>query len=747
MGSENSALKRDAVEEPPFTLPSGVNIYSAILQHDKLASVFVYKRENEDNVNRAAKHLKTLRHPCLLRFLSCTVEIDGIHLVTEHVQPLEKVLETLSFSEICAGIYDVLQALVFLHDRGNLTHNNICLSSVFVSEDGHWKLGGMETVCKQNEATAEFLHSIKSIREKTGIPPEEQSVDFQLLPEGHGHSRDAYSFGVMVENLLTFLNEEEDVLPSFQHTLHSTLLNPDLTCRSPLSSLLSHEFFRNDFLEVVNFLNSLTLKSEEEKTEFFKFLLDRVAGLSEKLIALRLVPLLLNQLVFAEPVAVKSFLPHLLGPKKDKLSESQINGLLSPAVFQAHVSPVLLKLFEVHEEHVRIVLLSHLDAYAELFTQKELKNIILPQVLLGLRDTSDSLVAVTLQSLGVLVSLLGPDVVVGGDRTKIFKRSAPSFTKIMDLSSEDSPDDVMSCEGKLIYLPLQHNSSMFLKCPKSGNLSFSNNKNVPRESPHIALRKGEQDALHLYNISSGVNTISNGKNCHHVIEKKTEEWPDWNECEELKPEKSRIADTKLKDFCVNSHPCLASHDGEEKLWTKEAPSPNFKLSSGNSPYARGINDITELQLPPNMFELKKELRTLRNNPLPESISNSDGCDPRDKSQMSYLTKTSFLEKSPKLESGLGEEFVIQVKRKELHDTELDWFADMVPDIKSSSSLLVLPELETHSTIQSNSDTVLSSMSDAQEVQFSSKFAATDITEVDGIGWEEEDLNWEEDTNW
>ncbi|XP_070796994.1 protein-associating with the carboxyl-terminal domain of ezrin [Pituophis catenifer annectens] len=741
MGSENSALKRDAVDEPSFTLPSGVNIYSAILQHDKLASVFVYNRENEDNVNRAAKHLKTLRHPCLLRFLSCTVEVDGIHLVTEHVQPLEKVLEALSSSEICAGIYDVLQALVFLHDRGNLTHNNICLSSVFVSEDGHWKLGGMETVCKQNEATAEFLHSIQSIREKTGIPPEEQSVDFQLLPEGHGHSRDAYSFGVIVEKLLTFLNEEvsEDVLSSFQHTLRSTLLNPDLTCRSPLSNLLFHDFFRNDFLEVVSFLNSLTLKSEEEKTEFFKFLLDRVAGLSEKLIALRLVPLLLNQLVFAEPVAVKSFLPHLLGPKKDKLSESQINGLLSPAMFQAHVSPVLLKLFEVHEEHVRMVLLSHLDAYAELFTQKELKNIILPQVLLGLRDTSDSLVAVTLQSLGVLVSFLGPDVVVGGDRTKIFKRSAPSFTKIMDLSSEDSSDEVMSCEGKLIYLPLQHNSSMFLKCHNSGSLSFSNKNNVPGEGSHIALRKGKQDSLNLYNIPSGISTINNGKNCHHVTEK-TEEWPDWNEYEELKPEKNKIADTKLKDFCVNSHPCLANHDGEEK-------SP-FKLSSGNTHYDRGINDIAELQLPPNTFAPTKELRTLQNNPLPESISNSDGCDPRDQDQKSYLTKTSFLEKSPKLKSGLGEEFVIQVKRKELHDTELDWFADMVPDIKSSSSLLVLPELETHSFIQSNSERVLNSMSDGQEMQFSSKFAASEIAEVDGVGWEEDDdLNWEEDTNW
>ncbi|XP_029790861.1 protein-associating with the carboxyl-terminal domain of ezrin isoform X2 [Suricata suricatta] len=671
MGSESSALKGCTLAEPAFTLPAGLTVHPAALQDGRRASVFVYRRENEDRVHKAAKHLKTLRHPCLLRFLSCTVEADGIHLVTERVQPLEAALEVLSSAEVCAGIYDILLALIFLHDRGHLTHNNICLSSVFVSEDGHWKLGGMETVCKVPQATSE-------------------SPEFTTLPESYGHARDAYSFGTLVASLLTILSEQvsADVLSSFQQTLHSTLLNPIPTCRPPLRTLLSHDFFRNDFLEVVNFLKSLTLKSEDEKTEFFKFLLDRVSCLSEELIASRLVPLLLNQLVFAEPVAVKSFLPHLLGPKKDS-ARGEAPCLLSPALFRSRVIPVLLQLFEVHEEHVRMVLLSHLEAYVEHFTQEQLKKVILPQVLLGLRDTSDSIVAITLHSLAVLVSLLGPEVVVGGERTKIFKRTAPSFTKMVDLSPEGDQ------YSQPIKFPM--NGLSDVKSSTSGD-----SENFPSSS------------------------------------KRSEEWPDWSEPEEPEDRAVHIQTCPAEPRDASPSP-LPNLNAEAVAWENFEPSSlDTETDAGGGVPAVRPGTSGGQEATPALFSLTEE----ESKPLKACLHQKTGLEPgRDAPDQTKPPKVSQERrlKAPS-ELGLGEEFTIQVKKKPVQDPELDWFADMVPEIKPSAAILILPELRT--------DMMVSSKDDVSPVmQFSSKFAAAELPEGESEGWGDEgELSWE-DHNW
>ena len=75
--------------------------------------------------------------------------------------------------------------------------------------------------------------------------------------------------------------------------------------------------FSNKSSKIVDFLSHLTLKSKAEKDRFFHGLARDLFSLPPEVIAEHIVPLVINPLVMAEPVAKDCLWKHLLLPASD----------------------------------------------------------------------------------------------------------------------------------------------------------------------------------------------------------------------------------------------------------------------------------------------------------------------------------------------------------------------------------------------------------------------------------------------
>lgn len=220
-------------------------------------------------------------------------------------------------------------------------------------------------------------------------------------------------------------------------------------------------------------------------------------------------------------------------------------------------------------------------------------------------------------------------------------------------------------------------------------------------------------------------------------EKPAEEWPDWSEPEETDTEKTVNIQIQPREPRGSVGPYFAEHDVHEKPWDDFEPSsPSPELSSGNCLTVTEADAVETPRPLPGTHQLSKEFKSLRLSPSTKSCAgnswSNDNWDHQEQLGETVLPKTTFQERlKSSSESGLGEEFTIKVKRKPVQDPELDWFADMIPDIKPSSALLILPEVRTEAVVPGHSGAVSSREGASQNVLFSSKFAAADVIEVRG----------------
>ncbi|EEZ97411.1 protein-associating with the carboxyl-terminal domain of ezrin [Tribolium castaneum] len=429
MGNDHSHLSGVEIEEKSVEVSDFWSHHSAtIINSENTTNLSVLTGElfvdgplwkTQTPLEKNSKHLMIYRHPCILRYISSWQKSSKYYLAVEEVVPLSHVLATQNALQICIGLHSILKALCFLHEKASISHNNICTAAIYASKEGSWKLGGMEYVCKFNELSSDFLKKTRNSRYNKAIDPNED----KHIQGPRRDFIDIFAFGVLVCEVLKSKDEEIPGLTSFKELCKNDLQNIDVALRPKLSSLLDHEFFNHEFIVIHSFLAELPLKSDEEKMQFFHSLAERLKAFPEVIVAKQLGNLLLSRLVLLNKTAQEELLPFILRLRVE--SEDNTGNIFTEDVFRKFLTPKLLEIFGVRDAQIRLLLLNNFKHFVHTFTKEELQSCILPELLVGVKDTNDHLVSVTLRTLADLVPILGAATVIGGRRGKLFTDGRP----------------------------------------------------------------------------------------------------------------------------------------------------------------------------------------------------------------------------------------------------------------------------------------------------------------------------------
>ncbi|XP_075987620.1 protein-associating with the carboxyl-terminal domain of ezrin [Anticarsia gemmatalis] len=435
MGNESSQLSGLEIEDKAIEITDFWCHYQATIKDScryfslkSDGSVSVFKGEAATGplwaistpLEKFSNNLLKYRHPCIVRYISAWQQRSTLHLATEYVQPLSQILNTLTPLQICIGLNNILRALVFLQEQAGMSHNNVSMSAVYVTGDGQWKLGGMQYLCPFADLTSAYLKHARIHRYDKAVDPNEDSYEITTKV-------DQYGFAVLVDDVFKDCHDDEvPHLKEFRKYCRNSLQHQDPSQRPKLSDALLHNFFNHEFISIYKFLNFLPLKSEDEKCQFFSSILDNLKCYDEETVAKQLGGLLLSRLTMLDQTAQKEVIPFILKPRNDRIPNGEILGFFSLSVFKEHIKPRLMQLFGVRDSQIRMLLLRHFAKFVNVFSHEELSQHILPELLLGIKDTDDNLVSATLICLSELVPILGADTVIGGQRSKHFTDGRPN---------------------------------------------------------------------------------------------------------------------------------------------------------------------------------------------------------------------------------------------------------------------------------------------------------------------------------
>lgn len=204
MGAESSQMKNVAISEKQLAerLKNDVVLYDGRLNNSQKISLLEdslgSKEENpfkdytlERPLARTIRNLKIYRHPySIVKYLGSS---SDKMLVTEFlIGSLEKNLKSQSEIQICLGLKNILNALIFLVESAKVRHLNVAMESIFITEGGTWKINGMAHVFNSSDVDKKFLQKSRPYRNQQALDPNEED----------GTGLEQFAFATLCENVI-----------------------------------------------------------------------------------------------------------------------------------------------------------------------------------------------------------------------------------------------------------------------------------------------------------------------------------------------------------------------------------------------------------------------------------------------------------------------------------------------------------------------------------------------------------------
>lgn len=359
--------------------------------------------------------------------LETAASTGNLIIITEKATPLDDWLDNLNphtptanAAAVSWGIYNIVEALSFLHTQAKLAHGMICPDAVFVTPSGDFKLGGFDLVTPLGIAdgaggpTPHFRKYDAAVCPADYRSPERMSGRYDTLQQSAPvHSIDCYSLAVLIEYIYTHPSAGTNgQVPAPLKKALLRMKNDSPKLRPRLAPLLKCPVFDNPYVKAQIFLDEVVSKPAEEKIIFLQSLPDILnrGVLTENVAIYKILPILVmglrscagKETAMSQDINRREVLA--IVPLLFQIAESYL--AKTPELFQKHVTPLVPLLFAVNDRGVRGSILQKISILESQLDKSSLNSSVFEPMCSGFTDSSGPLRELTLKSTIVLVPKL-----------------------------------------------------------------------------------------------------------------------------------------------------------------------------------------------------------------------------------------------------------------------------------------------------------------------------------------------------